>query len=55
MVRVIQNQTQERYQCEECGFEYHDHQWAEKCEVWCKEHKSCNLQITEHAIKEAND
>lgn len=35
--------------CPECGFHYRDKAWAEKCEVWCKEHKSCNLEITAHA------
>ncbi len=39
------------YACEECGFVYEDRQWAEKCEAWCKEHKSCNLGITKHAVK----
>jgi len=31
--------------------EYQEKEWAEKCEAWCKEHKSCNLKITKHAIK----
>lgn len=24
---------------------------AEKCEAWCREYKSCNLEITAHAEK----
>ncbi len=40
------------YQCRECGFKYEDKEWAEKCEAWCKEHKSCNLEIIKHAIRE---
>lgn len=38
------------YQCPECGLKYQEKEWAEKCENWCKEHKSCNLEIIKHAI-----
>ena len=24
--------------------------WAEKCQKWCKENKSCNLEITKHSL-----
>ena len=44
----------ENWQCEECGLVYEDREWALKCEAWCKEHHSCNLEITEHAIREKN-
>ena len=37
------------YKCPECGLEYEEKSWAEKCEAWCGEHKSCNLEITSHA------
>ncbi|MCP6720296.1 MAG: hypothetical protein KJI72_03210 [Patescibacteria group bacterium] len=59
MVKVIQKESgKELYQCEECGFKYEDSstslttgkEWAEKCEVWCKEHKSCNLEIIKHGM-----
>lgn len=40
------------YQCPECGLRYKEREWAEKCEAWCKEYKSCNLEITAHAEKE---
>lgn len=44
--------TAERvYACPECGLIYKDAAWAKKCSVWCREHKSCNLEITSHAIK----
>lgn len=33
-----------------CGFRYEEKEWAEKCEAWCKEHKSCNLEIIAHGI-----
>ncbi|MBU1197454.1 hypothetical protein KJ765_02975 [Candidatus Micrarchaeota archaeon] len=40
----------QRYACEECGLKYADQQTAEQCELWCAEHKSCNLEIIRHAI-----
>lgn len=40
------------HQCPECGLKYKEKEWAEKCEAWCREHKSCNLEIIAHAEKE---
>ncbi|MHA1906881.1 MAG: hypothetical protein ACW98Y_06280 [Candidatus Thorarchaeota archaeon] len=40
--------------CEECGLLYKEEHWAEKCEVWCKEHKSCNIEITQHAVPQSD-
>ena len=40
------------YQCKECGLRYRKKETAEKCESWCKEHKSCNLDIIKDAIAE---
>lgn len=51
MVKEINQNNEIIYQCEECKFEYKEKVWAEKCEAWCKEHKSCNIEITNHAIK----
>ena len=39
------------YECEECKLVYKRRELAEKCEAWCKENKSCNLEITRHAVK----
>ena len=39
------------YRCNECKMLYKDKKMAEKCESWCKEHKSCNLELIKHAIK----
>ncbi|MDP3727708.1 MAG: hypothetical protein Q8R35_03680 [bacterium] len=55
MVRVMRKGDRELYQCEECRFWYAEQAWAEKCEAWCREHKSCNLEITAHAIPEDDD
>ena len=50
MTKIIQQNEKELHQCEECGFRYEEKEWAEKCEAWCKEHQSCNIEITAHAI-----
>ena len=49
MVETVQKDNRKLYQCPECGFHYVDKEWAEKCEAWCREHKSCNIEITAHA------
>ena len=38
------------YKCKECNFKYKTKKLAQQCEKWCKEHKSCNIEITKHAI-----
>jgi len=43
------NQDKNLYICAECRLHYKDKEWAEKCEKWCKKHKSCNLEIIDHA------
>jgi len=55
MVRVVAKDKAgggvagELYQCEECGFHYTEKERANECEAWCKEHKSCNLDIISYA------
>lgn len=39
------------YQCPECGLFYPTKELAERCQKWCSEHKSCNLEIIQHALK----
>lgn len=48
MVKVLNENNKTLYQCEECGFRYEEREWAEKCEAWCREHHSCNLEIIAH-------
>lgn len=40
---------QKSLRCKECSLAYKDENWAKKCEAWCKEHNSCNLDIIKHA------
>lgn len=51
MVKNVHTNKKDIYQCEECCFHYEDKKLAEKCEAWCKENKSCSLEITKHAIE----
>lgn len=50
MVREMRKNGKILYVCEECGFAYEQKEWAEKCQQWCKQHQSCNLEITQHAV-----
>lgn len=54
MVVEINKNSALLYQCEECGFMYKEKEWAEKCQAWCKEHNSCNLEIIQHGQSSAN-
>ncbi|MBI4044270.1 MAG: hypothetical protein HY392_01010 [Candidatus Diapherotrites archaeon] len=38
------------FQCNECKLFYKDREIAEKCEAWCSKHKSCNIEIIQHAV-----
>lgn len=49
MVQIITDEGQALYECEECHFRYRDRVWAQQCQAWCAEHKSCNLEIITHA------
>lgn len=49
MIKTSTQNNKELYQCEVCGFHYERKEWAEQCEAWCKEHNSCNLEITGNA------
>lgn len=52
MPEEIQRGDKKYYKCEECSFLYLDREMAEKCQEWCSEHKSCNLEITKHAVQD---
>lgn len=47
----MNDNQQKRYKCPECGLHYTEKEIAVKCESWCREHKSCNLDITKSSIE----
>jgi hypothetical protein len=51
-VKVLEKSGKNLYQCEICSMKYEEKEYAEKCEKWCGENKSCNLDIIKYAIEE---
>lgn len=51
MVKKIKDKGETLYICEVCHFAYEERAWAEKCQKWCQEHQSCNIEITAHAVE----
>lgn len=51
MVQKIEKKNQTLYRCEECGFHYEDAETARRCEAWCHEKKSCNVEIIKEAVE----
>ena len=43
------------YQCKDCGLHYKNKETAEKCEAWCKEHKTCNVEIMKQSEEHKKD
>lgn len=41
--------VRETYECSVCKLKYDEKAWADKCEKWCTEHQSCNLDIIKHS------
>ena len=52
MTREIKKEDKTLYVCDECEFAYDKEELAKKCEAWCKEHHSCNMEITKHAVEQ---
>ncbi len=50
MVKETKKNGKTLYICEECGVAYEEKEWAEKCQQWCEQHQSCNLEIIQHSI-----
>ncbi len=55
MVKIIENQDKKLYQCEECKLKYDSEEIAAKCQAWCREHKSCNLELIKYAVDIVNE
>jgi len=49
-MKIIEKDNKKYYQCEECRYIYETEELASKCEEWCKEHKSCNLEIVKQSV-----
>ena len=43
------------HQCPVCKLNYPTEELSNKCEAWCTEHHSCNLDIIQYAIKETKE
>ena len=52
MVKAIKKTNSVYFECEECGLLYIDKALAERCQKWCSENKSCNMEIIKHAVGE---
>lgn len=52
-LKAIGSTNKKQYKCPECGLYYTDKITAKKCEAWCKEYKSCNLEITKLSVEVA--
>ncbi|MDE2144704.1 MAG: hypothetical protein KGJ01_01905 [Patescibacteria group bacterium] len=52
MTQEVTKDNKKYYRCGECGLLYADKETAEKCQAWCSEHKSCNLEIIKYSVKE---
>lgn len=39
------------HQCPECYLHYTSNELASKCDKWCRENKSCNLEITKYSVE----
>lgn len=51
MTKHVKIDNKEYHVCEVCELKYINKKMAEKCEEWCKEHKSCNLEIIKHSTE----
>ncbi|HTW96236.1 MAG TPA: hypothetical protein VMD74_01075 [Candidatus Methylomirabilis sp.] len=51
MVKELKQGGKTWYQCEVCGHNYEDGDWAEKCEDWCNDHDDANPEITAYSVK----
>ena len=43
--------SQAEFQCSECGLHYRDAATATACEVFCRTHQACSLEIAAQAIE----
>lgn len=46
-----QNKKEQRYECADCGLHYRTKELAEACERYCREHGTCNEDITKQSVE----
>lgn len=51
MEKLNKQEDGQRYVCPECGLHYKSEEMMKKCEAWCAEYKSCNLDIIQHSVE----
>ena len=50
MVTELHKEGETLYVCDACGFTYKEKELAERCQSWCEQHHSCNIEITRYAV-----
>lgn len=55
MAQEVIKRDKKYYRCEACGLLYADKGTAERCQAWCIEHHSCNLDIIKDAVSEVQE
>lgn len=50
MVLLVVVKSERFYACGECGLIYASRELAEACEEWCKEHGTCNMELSRQSI-----
>jgi hypothetical protein len=43
--------SEQLFICIECGLHYRVRETAEKCEAWCRETRSCNVEIAQQSVE----
>lgn len=51
MVKETNLENEIVFKCEKCGWLYRDKEIAEKCQDWCENNESCNLEYQKKSIK----
>jgi hypothetical protein len=50
MVRSVKKSGSAVYLCELCMFVYKGKETAQECEIFCKAHKGCSMEISKHSV-----
>ncbi len=51
MVKELEKEGKNLFECEECRMLYKERELAKKCQDWCSKHHSCNIEIIRHAAR----